>query len=227
MSVETIERVDSVIGEVVLRVRHTARGAVHELIANGAFLMDSAETRSERALGALVDAGHRSVLVGGMGMGFTLRAVLDRVHADTRVDVVELDPVIARWARTHLAHLNEHAADDPRVRVRIADVAAHLAQSAGRYDAVLLDVDNGPGFLAQEENAALYDAPGLERALAALSDGGLLAIWSSHEAPALEASLRARASVEVLRVEVTRDGRTFAYPIYLARRISGTTRHRA
>lgn len=227
MSVETIERVGSVIGEVVLRVRHTARGAVHELIANGAFLMDSAETRSERALGALVDAGHRSVLVGGMGMGFTLRAVLDRVHADTRVDVVEIDPVIARWACTHLAHLNEHAVEDPRVRVVIADVAAHLGASAGRYDAILLDVDNGPDFLAQEENAALYDEAGLERALDALAPDGLLAIWSSHEAPVMEARLRARASVEVVRIEVTRDRRTFAYPIYLARRISGTTLRRA
>lgn len=205
-------------GEVVLR----RRGAVTELIVDGVFAMDDVDTSTERALAT--EALRRCtgdalrVLVGGLGLGWTAATVL----ADPRVteaDVVELQPALVGWAGEGLLPGLPVLPD--RLRLRTADVADALAGSPGRWDAVLLDVDNGPAFLVHETNAGLYAEPGLSTALAALRPGGVLAIWSADPAPELAdrlAALPGAADVEHLVLPVDRDGRRFDYAVVVARR---------
>lgn len=145
--------------------------------------MSNDDTGSERALGRLAGqllAGMRRprVLVGGLGMGFTLRALLDGLPAHAIVVVAELLPAVARWNEHHLGHLSGHPLQDARVRLRISDVVDMLP---GRpmWDAILLDVDNGPDWLVQRRNHVLYGRRGLARLVASLRDGGFLAIWSA------------------------------------------------
>jgi spermidine synthase len=121
----------------------------------------------------------RSVLVGGLGLGFTLRAALDLLPADARVLVAELVPAVVAWNRGPVAELAGRPLDDPRVRVEGADVAEVAARSPGRFDALLLDVDNGPSALAHAANERLYGAAGLAALRGALRSGGVLAVWSA------------------------------------------------
>ena len=220
--VVTVAREDTPHGEVALR----RRGAVLELVVDGAFAMDTVDTSTERLLAQAVlaeVADPRRVLDGGLGLGFTARAVL----ADPRVehlDVVELAEPLVRWAREGL--VPELATlEGPRCSLHVADVADVLhgrRGPRGPWDLVLLDVDNGPGFLVHAHNAALYDGPALAAARAAVAPGGALVVWSSHRAPALLAGLEAVAGVgdEVaeLVVPVEREGRTLDYALYRLRR---------
>ena len=179
-------------GELVLRVRHD--GAL-ELRVNGVFVMDSAETSSERELAAasLAAVGDpRRVLVAGLGLGFTLRAVLDHPRVE-KVTVVELEPALVGWLRGGLVPGGDVLLADPRVTVLVGDIAGAVAVSdpaeAERYDGVLLDVDNGPEHLVHEANAVLYQTPFLQRVSGLVGDGGVLVIWSMNESPALVESL--------------------------------------
>ncbi len=221
----TLGRASSPRGEVLLRTRGTGPGAVEELVVNGTFAMDSRETHSERELGR-VAAGAARVLVGGLGLGWTVAAVLD--EADRRddpvvVDVVELEPALVAWAREGRTPTLARAATDPRVRLHVGDVASVLAGGpgppAGPWDAVLLDVDNGPDFLIHDANAALYAEPGLRDAYGRLAPGGVLAIWCQAPSPPLLAALRGLdpAAEETLH-EVEREGRSFTYAIATVRR---------
>ena len=147
-------------------------------------LMSSRMSGSEAALGAMtcqrlgrVQAPH--LLIGGYGMGFTLRAVLAELGRDAKVTVAELVPGIIEWARGPLAALTAGCLDDRRVTLRIGDVGDAMEEGAGRYDAILLDVDNGPDGLTRQANDGLYSARGLARARAALRPGGILAVWSA------------------------------------------------
>jgi spermidine synthase len=151
------------------------RGDVWEILWEGTFLMSSECRQSERALGAL---GRGRTLVGGLGMGFTVRAALDA--GASAVDVVEISAAVIEWNRGPLADLAGRPLDDPRVRVHEADVAAFI-RSARDYDAILLDVDNGPSWTARPENAALYGDAGLAALRQALAKGGTLAIWSAQK----------------------------------------------
>lgn len=204
---------DSVAGEVVLR----RRGAVTELVVGGVFVMDTVDVSTEVELARSALARHRRpdrVLVGGLGLGFTAATALadERV---ARVHVVELAAPLARWARQGL--LPAPGLDDDRISVEVGDVGDRIGDTAGAWDVVLLDVDNGPGFLVRAENADLYGGPGLSAAAAALAPGGVLAIWSSHRSPELLEGLRATGvgeAEEVVRT-VRRDGREFDYAIYL------------
>lgn len=206
-------------GEVVLR----RRGPVTELVVDGVFAMDDVDTSTERALAVEAlrrCAGDRlRVLVGGLGLGWTAVTVLaaPRVAA---VEVAELQPALVGWAGAGLLPgLPEFPRD--RLELHTADVAVLLAERPGRYDAVLLDVDNGPDFLVHPTNAPLYEEAGLATALAALRPGGVLAIWSSDPAPALAERLSALpgvADVEHLVLPVERDGRRFDYALVIARR---------
>lgn len=218
----TLARADTAHGEVVLR----RRGADLELVVDGAFAMDTVDTSTEVLLAGDALARHRSprrVLVGGLGLGFTSRAVLadDRVH---RLDVVELAEPLVRWARAGL--VPELAGlEGERCRLHVADVATVLAgagPAAGPWDVVLLDVDNGPGFLVHAGNARLYAPAALAQARARLTDGGLLVVWSSHVAPGLLATLRAVAGegdrVEEDVVPVRRGDRELDYARYTLRR---------
>ena len=217
-------------GEVVLRRRVVDDGSTRvELIVDGVFAMDDADVSTERALATEAlrrCSGDRlEVLVGGLGLGWTAAAAL----ADPRVavvDVVELEPVLVAWARDGLLPgLSPLPAG--RLRLQVADVAERLAATPGRWDAVLLDVDNGPGFLVHESNAALYRPAGLAVALAALRPGGVLAVWSSAPAPELVdrlAGLPGAADAEQLLLTVERDGRRLEYAIVTARRAAGGQR---
>jgi spermidine synthase len=162
-------------GELVL----SRRGDEYVLRMRGAELMNSRSHASEELLATLgcanVPANAR-VLIGGLGMGFTTRAALDVVPSDTSIVIAELLPEVVEWNRGPLAHLAAHPLDDPRVSVRIADVAAVMKEKT--FHAILLDVDNGPDAFTAPGNAKLYGVRGLERARHALVPGGTLAVWS-------------------------------------------------
>jgi spermidine synthase len=200
---EVLDRVTTPRGELVLR---RVDGAF-EVISNGVFLMDTRDGRSERALvRAAVDRRPeaRRLLVGGLGVGFSL---LEAVASPglTSIDVVEIEPVLVGWHKTHLRDLTGSALDDPRVDLLQRDVRDHLRASPGRYDIVCLDVDNGPGWTVTEDNAELYSPDGLATCVAALAPGGVLAVWSAHRSPAYEQLLRETlGDLEVLEVEVAR-----------------------
>jgi len=127
------------------------------------------------------------MLVAGLGMGFTLRAALDRLPADAEVVVVELMDAVVDWNRLHLGALAGRPLDDPRVQLRRADVASYLRGAVGRFDAILLDVDNGPEALTVATNVHLYSRSGITRLRRALRSEGVLVVWSTHPAPRFEA----------------------------------------
>jgi spermidine synthase len=156
------------------------------VMVGGQELMGSRAHASEERLATLACAGLREsagtrVLVGGLGMGYTVRAALRKLGDDARVDVAELVPAVVRWNRGVLAALAGAPLSDPRVHVIEADVGQVLGEAEGVYDAVMLDVDNGPAALTSAANARLYDAQGLARAKRALRVGGVLAVWSTSD----------------------------------------------
>ncbi len=176
------------------------------ILANGKSLMSSRMHGSEEALATFGCRRARtleqpSVLVGGLGMGFTLRATLDCLPAGARVVVAELLPAVVEWNRGVLGPLAEHPLKDKRVRVEVGDVRAVLSSNQEAFDAVLLDVDNGPTAFTSSDNAGLYADRGLAAARAALKTGGVLAIWSAWEDRKFEQRLRYnKFGVEVERV---------------------------
>lgn len=172
-----LERVPVPGGELAL----AKRGDEYSIRVGGVELMNSRDHSSEDELGrqtaARLTAAAPHVLIGGLGFGFTLRAALDALPAAARVDVVEIVPALVRWNRTLLASLAGEPLADPRVTVIEADVAA-VIKAAKNYDAIVLDVDNGPDAV-YEGNAVLYKRRGLEAARRALAPGGVLAVWSA------------------------------------------------
>ncbi|MCA0341691.1 MAG: hypothetical protein LCH99_18430 [Proteobacteria bacterium] len=165
-------------------LRLKRRGAEFSIMLGANELMNSRLSGSEEQLArlAIERLGGRPsprILVGGLGMGFTLRAALAELGPDARVAVAELIPAVIAWARGQMADIFAGCLDDPRVDVREADVGAVIASARGDLDAILLDVDNGPEGLTTSGNDALYSHAGLARAAAALRPGGVLAVWSS------------------------------------------------
>lgn len=169
------------------------RGDIFEIRYNGIELMSNLNHRSEDQLALrslrLGDFSARSVLIGGLGLGFTLRAVLDHLGAGAEVTVCELIPEVITWNRGPLAPLADHALADPRVRLVQGDVRAHLAAASGSYDLILMDTDNGPDFTVRPDNAALYGATGIALVTAALRPGGIAAFWSATISPEFEGAL--------------------------------------
>ena len=190
-----IARAESERGDLVLRERREdGAPATLELRANGVFVMDTLETSTETALAeaALAQVAEpRTVVVGGLGLGFTMHAVL----ADSRVEkcaVVEIEQALVDWMRDGTIAHGPGMLADQRIAIVVADVGVALAEAApASYDLVLLDVDNGPGYLVHDVNRALYEAPFLEAARQALRTGGVLAIWSAAPAPVLLESMSA------------------------------------
>jgi len=184
----------------------TRRDREYVILAAGKSLMSSRMHGSEEALATLACRQARTleqpcVLIGGLGMGFTLRATLDLLPPDATVVVAELVPAVVEWNRGPLGPLAGHPLNDTRVAVDVADVGATLRASRNRFDAVLLDVDNGPAAFTASDNAGLYDDRGLAAARAALKIGGVLAVWSASENRKFEQRLRyGRFAVEVERV---------------------------
>src|ERR1700760_1914188 len=160
------------------------RGAEFSMMLGQNELMNSRLSGSEEALATLsckrIEAVKRPhILIGGLGMGFTLRAALAGLGADARIVVAELVPAVIDWARGPMAELTAQGLNDPRVSVRDGDVGDVIASGRGGFDAILLDVDNGPDGLSRSANDRLYDLRGLLAARAALRPKGLLAVWSA------------------------------------------------
>jgi len=162
------------------------RGDEYLILVSGAILMSNRMHGSEEALATFAFQRMRtlerpSVLIGGLGMGFTLRATLDILPSDAAVVVAELVPAVVEWNRGPLGPLAKHPLKDKRVRVETGDVAVTLSSRLGQFDAVLLDVDNGPAALTDSNNAGLYDSRGIAAAHASLKKTGVLAIWAAKE----------------------------------------------
>ncbi|HCE02252.1 MAG TPA: hypothetical protein DEQ98_03340 [Acidobacteria bacterium] len=176
-------------------MRLTERNGEYVILVNGQTLMSSRAHGSEeslatRACGRLASVERPRVLVGGLGMGFTLRATLDLLRTDAIVTVAELVPAVVQWNRGPLASLANSPLSDTRVRIEVTDVGFTLRASPGRFDAILLDVDNGPSAFTSLNNCGLYDNTGVAAAYAALKVGGTLAVWSALDDRKFEQRLR-------------------------------------
>jgi spermidine synthase len=187
-------------------IKLVRRDREYIILVNGESLMSSRMHGSEEALATFACHAARSmespeVLVGGLGMGYTLRATLDLLPGDAAVRVAELLPVVVEWNRGPLGPLAQHPLKDRRVHVDINDVAATLRENPGRFDAVLLDVDNGPTPFTSSGNGQLYNDRGLANAREALKSRGMLAVWSAWDDRKFEKRLQhAGFSVQVERV---------------------------
>jgi len=185
-------------------------------------LMSSRMSGSEKALATLTceRLGGRTaprLLIGGYGMGFTLRAALSVLDSDARLIVAELVPGIIDWARGPMAAITQGCLDDPRVEIRIGDVGAEIAAGKQSYDAILLDVDNGPDGLTRPANDGLYSARGLAAARSALKPGGILAIWSAGPDRAFTQRLKqAGFHVEEVKVRARENGKGPMHTIWFA-----------
>jgi spermidine synthase len=188
-----VARAETERGDVVLRRRTSGTAPeVLELRVNGVFVMDTLETTSEIELAAqaldLVDQP-ASVLIGGLGLGFTLQRVL----ADPRVEravVVEIEEPLVRWMRDGTVPHGPALLADSRATVVNADITMAIAEARSTYDLVLLDVDNGPGYLVHDGNEAVYEEPFLRRCHDVLGPGGVLVVWSAAAAPDLVEAMR-------------------------------------
>jgi len=216
------------------------RGDMFLIQVDAEELMSSRAHGSEDALArlALEALGSPSarpaprVLVGGLGMGFTLRALLDALTERTgsqkgqkgqktsapSVIVAEVFPIIVEWNRTHLGHLAAHPLDDARVHVQVGDVADRL-RADDPYDVILLDVDNGPDAFTLDRNRFLYTAAGLERIHGTLTPGGVLAVWSADDDPRYTDQLhRAGFTAKTHRVHARAVGKGGRHAIFVARK---------
>ncbi len=226
---EVLERVTLPDGKEMVLTRWDDHIAIS---VGGRSLMSSHEHGSEDELGRvvaerLVGLKAPRVLIGGLGLGYTLRAALDQLPKAARVVVAELVPAVVRWNKGAHGKLAGRPLRDKRVRVIVDDVGAVIAKR-GTYDAILLDVDNGPDALTHDANAKLYKRAGLVRARAALRANGVLAVWSAFPSRTFTRWLREVGfTVEQLRATPTTPGGP-RYYIWVARRASvSPTRRRA
>lgn len=201
------------------------RGEEFFLRVNGQALMGTNAPESERMLAELGCEGLRGkrgvrVLIGGLGFGFTLGAVLELLGEDGLVEVAELLPEVVAWNREHLAEVNGLLVDDSRVRMVLGDVYELMARGeAERYDAILLDVDNGPVAMVQEGNGRMYQADGLAMIGRVLKPGGCVAFWSASGDPAFVRRLaKAGFAVQVEAVKAYAQAKRKVHTIFLGRR---------
>jgi spermidine synthase len=195
-------------------MRLTRQGDEYVILVNGKTLMSSRMHGSEEALATIACRQARTleqprVLVGGLGMGFTLRATLDLLPSDAIVRVVELVPAVVEWNRGPLGAIARHPLSDRRVRIEVGDVGFTLRANPGGFDAILLDVDNGPSAFTTPANEGLYDNAGVAASYAALKTGGALAVWSAWEDRKFEQRLRFHgfaAQVDRVRARLKKGG---------------------
>jgi spermidine synthase len=203
-------------------LRLMRRGIEFSIMAGSIELMNSRLSGSEKALATLACERLRgraapSVLIGGLGMGFTLRAALADLPPDAEVKVVELVPAVVAWARGPLAHIFEGSLEDPRVTVVEADVGEIIRSGQAAYDAIVLDVDNGPGGLSRAANDGLYAAAGLAAARRALRPRGVLGVWSGGRDESFTPRLRkAGFAPEEIAVRATGGRRGARHVIWMA-----------
>ncbi|MFC9268595.1 spermidine synthase [Streptomyces zhihengii] len=191
-----LDRREGPYGEVVLRRRQTGEGPVHEIIANGCFLMDTSDGRSERRL---IDAALEaletgnvapSLLIGGLGVGFSLAHAAEGEQW-RHIVVVEREEAIIEWHRAGpLAAISGAALGDPRSVILHTDLVEHLRITEDRFDALCLDIDNGPDWTVTEDNGELYSPAGLASCARVLKPGGVLAVWSAQPSSAFEEAMR-------------------------------------
>jgi spermidine synthase len=204
-----------------------ARGEEFSIRVAGQELMNSRLYAVEDALAKLGCEQVRQrrapcVLIGGLGMGYALATALRTLGRDARVVVAELVPAVVTWNETHLGHLAEHPLRDDRVTLERADVAAVMKQATAAFDAILLDVDNGPDGLTRASNDWLYGRAGLASAARALRPQGVLGVWSTGQEPAFVRRLRAAGFEVDERSAPSRGKRGARHTIWLAtqRRVS-------
>jgi spermidine synthase len=177
--------------EIILR----KRGSIFEIRFNGIELMSSVNHHSEDDLAvssiARCSAPPKRILIGGLGLGYTLRAVLDQVAPDVKVTVCEIIPEVIEWNRGVLSHLAGAPLSDPRVDVVCGCVLQHMQSVPRHYDLILLDTDNGPELLVRPDNAAIYHPSGIETVANALGETGHAAFWSATADPQFERALTA------------------------------------
>ncbi|MBP5861164.1 spermidine synthase [Streptomyces scabiei] len=213
---EVIDRREGPYGEVVLR-RH---GELLQIIANGCFLMDTSDGRSERllvdaALDALDGRSRPSVLIGGLGVGFSLA----HAAADPRwgtITVVEREPSVIEWHRAGpLSEVSARALRDARTAIVEADLVAYVNETSDTFDALCLDIDNGPDWTVSESNGNLYSPAGLASCARVLRPGGVLAVWSAQPSPEFEETLR-NAGFQQVRTEEIEVARGVPDVVHLA-----------
>ncbi|MQY13677.1 hypothetical protein SRB5_38270 [Streptomyces sp. RB5] len=199
----TLDHREGPFGEVTLR----RRGDDFEIIANGCFLMDTSDGRSERllvrsALDALGERPAPAVLIGGLGVGFSLA----EAAAETRwgrIAVVERERAVIDWhVDGPLAAISGAAQADARTEIVEADLVAYVREADVSYDALCLDIDNGPDWTVTDDNASLYSPGGLAACLSRLTPGGVLAVWSAQPSPAFEEALRTAGFTDVVTEEI-------------------------
>ena len=196
---------------------------VYEVIFNGVFLMASYNELSEKALATLAieplasDRQRLRVLIGGLGIGSSLHATLDYDSVQA-VDVVEIEEHIIRWAKGVFSEQNHNACSDSRVRLIHMDLGDYITQTDKTYDAIILDVDNGPGWLALANNRRLYEKPALGKFRALLRDGGVFTIWAAHQCAAFRKTLdQVFGRAELITIpDVDLQGRSIDYFVYRA-----------
>jgi len=220
---EKIARAEAPDGTVIELRR---RGHEYVIYAGGTDLMSSEDVSSSRALAELgcahlERARKPRVLVGGLGMGYTLRAALDQTGPGAVVEVAELIPAVVEWNRGPLADLADRPLEDPRAVLHVEDVRQRIRAARGEYDAILLDVDNGPHAHAHATNEQLYSRRGLTGAFAALRPGGVLGVWSISDDRQFTARLERQGfAVQLHRVKGPRQrGRN--HWVWVARRSPG------
>ena len=207
-------------------LRLKQRGGEFSIMLGSNELMNSRLSGSEEALATLswerIKAHPKPrILIGGLGMGFTLRAALAVLPGDASVTVAELVPAVVAWARGPMAEVFKGCLDDPRVGVHEGDVGEAIRAGKGGYDAILLDVDNGPDGLTRKSNDRLYDFAGLRAARDALRRDGVLAVWSSGQDPAFTRRLgESGFSVDVVNTRAGRK-RGARHVIWLAVKSTG------
>lgn len=195
-----IERCPTPRGEIQLQ----QRGQEHEIISNGVFLSSSADGPSNRVLVrvALDACAHepRRLLIGGLGVGATLAEAAAQTALE-RIVVVEIEDAVIRWTRTHLAPHSADAHSDPRVELVHADLVGWLPHADEVFDAVCLDIDNGPDWTVTDDNTGLYTHEGLTAVRRLVAPGGAIAVWAAHQSPAFVERFRGYVA-DVMEVSV-------------------------
>lgn len=217
-----IARAESPRGELVLRRRTNPGGAdVVELRVNGVFVMDTLETSTEIEMAGvaleLID-DPRDVVIGGLGLGFTLQRILADVRVE-RATVVEIEEALVGWMRDGTVPHGPALLADQRVRIVNADILMAIAEARGTHDLLLLDVDNGPGYLVHNGNAEVYGREFLARCREVLGVGGVIVVWSAARSPELLAALEdVFGAAEERSYDVLLQDRPEQYHLYVARR---------
>jgi len=198
------------------------RGEEFSIRTAGTELMNSRVHSSEEALAELTCSrikrkSGRRLLIGGLGMGYTLAAALEQLEQDTLITVSELIPTVVRWNQEYLGHLTGKPLDDSRVSVKEEDVIKTIRRKTAAWDAILLDVDNGPEGLTRKENDRLYNKSGLIKSFSALRSGGILAVWSSGSDRAFTNRLKQCGfRTETKTVRARKPGKGGRHTIWLA-----------